>query len=60
MATFEWIEHTGLKYVAVLNDRGILRIDKRALKTRIRDLTEANVDTSEEERALKALEEAGE
>jgi hypothetical protein len=60
MATFQGIETIGKeKHVAILRlgYRETFRIDKESLRLRIKTLTRAKLDTSEDKEALRALEE---
>ena len=48
------------KKVAILEDYVVLKIDRRDLRIRIRNLKRSGADTTEEEKALTALNEANE
>lgn len=59
MTTFIGIEKwMGGVIFAKLEDYGVFKIGKRDLKTRIRNLKRSGADTTEEEKALAALEDA--
>ena len=63
MTTFLGVEAIRQKvHVAILKEGAgeAFKINKRSLKARIQNLTRSGIDTSEEEKALKALEEASE
>lgn len=58
MTTFLGTERLRGKRVAILEDFEMLKADKSSLLIRIRNLKRSGADTREEEKALKALEEA--
>lgn len=58
MTTFIGTEKLRNKTIAILEDFEMLKADKPSLRIRIRNMKRSGADTTEEEKALAALEEA--